>query len=101
MKKIFITHFANLSRLMSVSDHRLSLASELLSAFLITLDCYNSTTDNSPKSDMEKGQSLMRGLMVSINTNPQLLTKLIDVLNNVEACKLVAEKMQYDLSQLQ
>ena len=86
---------------MSISDHRLSLASELLSAFLITLDCYNSATDNSPKSDMEKGQSLMRGLMASINTKPQLLMKLINALKNIEACKSIAEKMQYDLSHLQ
>ena len=51
---MFRTHYAELSRLVFDSNNRLPLANELFSARLITLDCYNSATDNAPKSDMEK-----------------------------------------------
>ena len=89
---------AELSRLVSDSANRLALADELYSAYLITLECYNSATDNSSKTDQEKGRLLMKGLMSTINSQPQLLTKLIDFLRKVEAFKSVAEKMQHDLS---
>ena len=58
---------------------------------------FNSTTDNCPKSDMEKGLLLMRGLMSTIKNLPQL-TNLIDSLRKVEAFMSVAKKMQCDLS---
>ena len=94
---MFITHYAELSRLVSVSANRLVLAPELFSTRLISLECFNSVTDDSRKSDMEKGQLLMRGLMSSIKFQPQLLTKLINSLRKLEVFKFVAEKMQCDL----
>ena len=96
-QEVFRTHYAELSRLVSDSNNRLSLAEELFSTRLITLDCYNSATDNAAKTDKEKGVLLMRGLMTSINTQPQLLTKLINVLNISEVFRSVAEKIQHDL----
>ena len=96
--EVFRTHYAELSRLVSDSSNRLALAPELFSTRLITQECFNSATDNSPKSDMEKGLVLMKGLMSSINIQPQLLTKLINSLRKIEAFKFVAEKIQCDLS---
>ena len=87
------THYAELSCLVSDSTNRLTLAPELFAVRLITLECHNSATDNSPKTDMEKGLLLMRGLMSTIKSQPQSLTKLIDSLRKVEAFKLIAENM--------
>ena len=97
---MFRTHYAELSHLVSDSANRLALAPELFGARLITQECFNSATDNSPKSDMEKGLLLMKGLTSSIKSQPQLLTKLIDSLRKFEAFKLVAEQMQCDLSHI-
>ena len=82
---------------MCASSNRLHITSKLYSACLITTDCYDNAVDNSPKSDMDKGTSLMRGLRTTINTQPQQLTNLIDVLKKIDAFKLIAENMQDDL----
>ena len=92
-EEVFRKHYAELSRLVSDSTNRLSLAPELFAACLITLECYGSATDNSPKTDIEKGLLLMRGLMSTIKSQPQSLTKIIDSLRKVEAFKLIAENM--------
>ena len=94
---VFRTHYAKLSHLVSDSNNRLPLANELFSARLITLDCYNSVTDNAAKTDMEKGVLLMKGLMTSINTQPQLLKKVITILKKLEVFKSIAENMEHDL----
>ena len=67
---------------MSISSNRLRIAPKLYSARLITTECHDRAVDDSSKSDVEKGTSLMRGLKSSINNQPQLLTNLIDVLIN-------------------
>ena len=94
---MFRTHYAELSHLVSDSANRLVLASELFSTHLITQECYNRATDNSPKSDMEKGLLLMKNLTATIKSQPQLLIKLIDSLRKFEAFKSVADNMQCDL----
>ena len=94
---MFRTHYAELSRLVSDSANRLALAPELFSTRLISLECYNSFIDYSPKTDMEKGLLLMNGLMSTMKSQSQL-TKLIDSLRKVEAFKSVADNMQRDLS---
>ena len=96
-EEVFRTHYAELSHLVSDSTNRLALAPELFSTHLITKECYKSATDNSPKSDMDKGLLLIGGLMSTIKSQTQL-TNLIDSLRKVEAFKSVAEKMQHDLS---
>ena len=95
--EVFRTHYAELSRLVSDSNNRLSLANELFSARLITSDCYNSATDNVAKADVEKGVLLMKGLMNTINTQPQSLPILINVLKKLEVFRSVAENMEHDL----
>ena len=99
-EEVFRKHYAELSRLVSDSTNRLALAPELFGAHLISLECYNSFIDYSPKSDMEKGLLLMNGLMSTIKSQPLLLTKLIDSLWKVEAFKLVADNMQRDFSHI-
>ena len=94
-EEVFRTFYAELSRLVSDSNNRLALANELFSTRLITFGCYNSVTDSATKSDMDKGVLLMKGLMTSINTQPQLLTRLIDVLKTVEVFRSVAENMEH------
>ena len=89
-EEVFRTHYAELSRLVSDSTNRLALAPELFSTRLISLECFNSATDNSPKTDMEKGLLLMRGLTSTIKSQPQVLTNLIDSLSKVKAFKPVA-----------
>ena len=96
-EEVFRTHYAELSRLVSDSANRLALAPELFSARLITQECYNSATDNSPKSDQEKGLLLIKGLTSTIQSQPQLLTKLIDSLRKFEAFKSLADNMQCNL----
>ena len=95
--EVFRTHYAELSRLVSDSANRLVLAPELFGARLITIECFNSATDNSSKSDMEKGLLLMRGLTTTIQSQPQLLTKLIDSLRKFEAFKSLSDNMQCNL----
>ena len=82
---------------MCVSDNRLLLASELFSAHLITRECYNSATDNCPATDTQKGTALMKGLMSIIDTQPTLITKLINILIKIDGFKSIAESMQHSL----
>ena len=89
---MFRTHYGELSDLVSDSANRLALAPQLFGACLITQECFNSATDNSPKTDREKGLLLMKGLTSTIKSQPQL-TKLIDSLRKVEAFKVIAENM--------
>lgn len=86
---------------MYISSNRLCIASKLYSARLITTECHDRAVDDSAKSDVEKGTSLMRGLRSSIDNQPQLLTKLIDVLKKLDAFISVAESMQHNLSYTQ
>ena len=94
VKKIFRTHFVELSRLVSVSTNRSSIATELYSAFLISETCYDEVQVNSNKTDNERGLSLMRAIKSSIHSKPNLFEKLIVVLENVDAFKEFAEKLK-------
>ena len=94
-EEMFRTHFDKLSQLILVSEHRLSLAPKLYGACLITYECYITATDNSRKTNQEKGLSLLNSLLCTVNAQPQLLTKLVDVLGSVEAFQSVAEKLKH------
>ena len=91
--EVFRTYYAELSRLVSDSNNRLSLANELFSARLITFECYNSAIVIDAKTGIEKGTLLMSYLMTTIKTQPHLFKKLIDVLKKLEAFRSVAERM--------
>ena len=96
VKKIFRTNYAELSRLVSVSTNRSSIATELYSAYLISETCFDEVQDNSNKTDIERGSSLMRAIKSSIHSKPNLFETLIGVLESVEAFKEIAEKIKVE-----
>ena len=96
VKKIFRSNYAELSRLVSVSTNRSSIATELYSAHLISETCFDEVQDNSNKTDIDKGSSLMRAIKSSIHSKPNLFETFIAVLESVEAFKEIAEKLNDD-----
>ena len=98
VKKIFRTNYAELSRLVSVSTNRSSIATELYSAYLISEACFDEVQDNSNKTDVERGSSLMKGIKFSIHSKPKLFKKFIAVLEKVEAFEEIAEKLNNELN---
>ena len=96
-KKVFRKHFAELNDLMTVSSNRLSIASRLYSEELITDTCYDEAVDDGPRTDIAKGTSLAKAVKATINSQPQLITKLISILQNIEAFNSLAVKMSRNL----
>ena len=96
-KKVFRKHFAELSDLMTVSSNRLSIASRLYSEELITDTCYDEAVDDGTRTDIAKGTSLAKAVKATINSQPQLITKLISILQNIEAFNSLAVKMSRNL----
>ena len=96
IKDVFRKHFAEFSRLVSISTNRQLIAPELYSACLIPEPCYDEVVDNSSKSDIEKGLALMRALKSSIHSQPLLFITLVTVLENVEAFVPLAKKLKHD-----
>ena len=82
---------------MSVATNRLSIAVELYGEKLISETCFDDAVDDGPRTDMAKGISLAKAVKATINSQPQLLTTLIDVLYKVEAFSGLAEKLSHDL----
>ena len=97
IKDVFRTHFADLTSLVSVSIHRLSIAPKLYSARLISEQCFYEVVDSSSKSDAEKGLALMIALNASIHSQPSLFKTLVTILKKVEAFVPLAEKLRHDL----
>ena len=97
MKEVFQTHYGELCDLMSISNNRLSAASKLFSARLISSTCYDNVVDDSPRSDQAKGHFLMNVLRATINSQPQLVTKLINILEKIETFENIAVKIRRDL----
>ena len=95
-KKVFRKHFAELTKLMSLSTNRLIVAAELYSEELITDTCYDEAVDDGPRTDMAKGVSLAKAVKATIKCQPQLITKLISILQNIEAFNSLAVKMSHD-----
>ena len=93
-KKAFRKVYAEMLKLMSVATNRLELAAEFYSEELITEASYDEVVDDGPRTDSAKGTSLMKALKETINSNPQLLQKLVSVLDQVENFKFIAEKLQ-------
>ena len=83
VKKVFRKHFAELTNLLSISNNRLTVAAELYSAELISRACYAQATDDSPRSDQAKGISLANALAATIDSQPQLITKVITIFASI------------------
>ena len=97
VKEVFRKHFAELTNLLSVSTNRLTVAAELYSKKLITEECYDEAVDDSPRTDKVKGTSLAKAVKATINSQPQLITKLISVLEKLETFNSLANKLSHDL----
>ena len=97
VKNVFRSHFAQLAELMANSNNRLSIGVRLFSAELITETCYDAVSDNSPKSDQEKGHSLAKDLLSTISYRPQLVIKLIEILREVDAFKDIGDTLSQEL----
>ena len=93
-KKAFRKAFAEISRLMSDTTNRLAIVPEFYSEELITEASYDEAVEDGPHTDLAKGTSLMKALKETINNNPQLLQRLVSVLNQMENFKFIAEKLQ-------
>ena len=96
-KKVFRKYFAELSDLMTVSSNRLSIGTRLYSEEIITEGSFDEAVDDGPRTDMAKGVSLAKAVRATINSQPQLITKLISILQNIEAFNLLAVKLSRDL----
>jgi hypothetical protein len=92
-KQIFRENFSSLSEVMSQSANRYSISLELYSTELISWECYDEITDNSPKTDREKATILMKCLKILIDEEPEKLTKLIEALSKCDATKEIANKL--------
>lgn len=86
-------HFKELSDIASMSCNRLSLSSKLFSSGILSWECHQDITDNSSRTDREKGQALMNGVMLHIAEHPEDMPKLISDLKGVEAFRFVALKL--------
>ena len=99
VKDVFRSHFAQLATLMMKSDSRFDIGMKLYSAKprLIAETCYNAATDNSAKSDQEKGTILAKGLQSTINDQPQLVINLIEILRKVDEFKGISDTLSQEL----
>ena len=97
VKKVFRKRFVELTNLLSVSTNRLTVAAELYSAELITEECYDEAVDDTPRANKVKGTSLAQAVKATINSQPQLISKLISVLEKLETFNSLANKLSHDL----
>lgn len=96
---VFRRYYVLLLKLINPSN-RLSFAAELFSANLISDSCYDEATeeDNS-RSNQAKVTALMKEVKSAINSDPQSLMKLVEVLKAIdqESFQNIANKITADL----
>ena len=99
VKKVFRKHSAELTKLMSVFINRWTVAVELYSEELITEACHDEAVavGIGPHADRVKGTILATSVRDTINSQPQLITKLISVLKKIETFNSLANKLSLDL----
>ena len=88
-----------MSKVLSSSDNRISLANELYGSFLITDDAYSRAIDDSAITNVVKGTRLMKDITASVAAYPDKLRKLIEVMKRVEIFQGIAEKWERDIQQ--
>ena len=86
-----------MSRLLSSSDNRISLAIELYGSSLITDDAYSQAIDDSAITNILKGARLMKEITTSVVFNPAKLRKLIEVMKRMEIFQGICEKWERDI----
>ena len=80
--------------MLSVSTNRLTVAVELYSAELITWACFAEANDRGLRTDLERSTFLATALKAIIDSQPQLITKLLEKL---ETFNSLANKLSHVL----
>ena len=88
-----------MSRLLSSSDNRITLAMELYGSSLITDDAYSQAIDDSTITSILKGARLMKDISTSVGVSPDKLRKLTEVMKRVEIFQGISEKWERDIQQ--
>ena len=99
-KNVFRKNLDKLSNI--ICNYRLSIALKLYSAGLIGEESLKNATDNSPRSDRDKGITLAIALGSTINDKPDLLKKLVEILeeNQLEFnSQDITKELKKDLKQ--
>ena len=78
-------------------DNISAVASRLYSENLISEEVYVNISSSS-RTGRDKALSLLRALKATISIRPQLLRTLIKVLKRDDALKVIADKMDLELS---
>ena len=97
VKDILRTSTPEMSRLLSSSDNRITLAIELYGSSLITDDAYSHAIDDSAITNILKGARLMKEITTSVAVSPDKLRKLIEVMKRVEIFQVISEKWERDI----
>ena len=96
-RKVFRKNFAKLADI--ICDYRLLIAPKLYSADLITRRSYKNATDNSHGSDQDKEIALANALESTINDQPDLLEKLVEILEDEFNAEDITKELKKGLKQ--
>ena len=99
VKDILRISTPEMSKLLSSSDNRVSLAMELYGSSLITDDAYYQAIDDSAITNILKGARLMKEITTSVAVSPDKMRKLIEVMKRVEIFQGISEKWEKDIQQ--
>ena len=99
VKEILRISTPEISRLLSSSDNRISLAMELYGSSLITDDAYYQAIDDSAITNILKGARLMKEITASVAVSPEKLRQLIEVMKRVEIFQGISKKWERDIQQ--
>ena len=96
-KRVFKKHYADLSDLLAVPDNMSAIASRLYSEDLIPKEAFDNISTVG-RTGRDKAESVMRALKAAISIQPQALRTLIEILRRNDALKVIADKMDLELS---
>ena len=97
VKEILRISTPEMSRLLSSSDNRITLAIELYGSSLITDDAYSQAIDDSAITNILKGARLMKEITTSVAVSPDKLRKLIEIMKRVDIFQGISEKWERDI----
>ena len=92
VKKVLRKNFSEISRILIVPSNLSAIAMDLYSDDLISYDTLTECNDN--RTIQARSFSLLSALKATIDTKPQLMGTLIEVLKRNVASKDIAEKME-------
>ena len=96
-KRVFKKHYADLSDLLAVPDNMSAIASRLYSEDLIPEETYDNISTIG-RTGRDKAESVLRALKAAISIQPESLRTLIEILKKNDALKVIANKMDLEMS---